>query len=65
MNPTAKGGQLLGCIGEVLWVGGSCHHRFALFVALVVLSTHRNLKLLHVKKAAQEALFDDEINWSE
>jgi hypothetical protein len=62
MNPTAKGGQLLlGCIGEVLWAGGSCHRRFAIFVVLVVLSSLRNLKFLRAEKAAQKA-FDDEIN---
>jgi hypothetical protein len=64
MNPTAKGSQLLGCIGEVLCVGGCCaiivELRFVLFV-----SSRRplwNLKFLRAKKEAQEALLlDDEV----
>jgi hypothetical protein len=26
MNPTTKGGQLLGCIGKVVWAGGTLHN---------------------------------------
>jgi hypothetical protein len=65
INPTAKGSELLllGCIGEALCVGGSCHCRFAIFVVLVVpYRGGMTLKFLRAKKEAQEALFADEIN---
>jgi hypothetical protein len=60
MNPTTKGGQLLGCIGKVVWAGGSCHRQFKIFVVLVVPSSHKNLKFLRVNKTGQEA-FDAKI----
>jgi hypothetical protein len=62
MIPTAKGDQLLDCIGKVICVGGSCHRRFSIFVVPFVLSSRRNFKFLRGKKGAQEAFFDDEIN---
>jgi hypothetical protein len=56
MNSPAKTiGVLLGCIGEVLCIGGSCHR---LFVNLLFLSSPMNLKFLGTKKEAQEAFVD-------
>jgi hypothetical protein len=61
MNPAAKITKLLGCIDEVICVGGRGHRRFTIFVVLFVSSSGRDFKILLAKKEAQEA-FDDEIN---
>jgi hypothetical protein len=64
MNPTAKITELLGCIDEVICVGGRGHRRFTIFVVLFVSSSaryRRNFKILRAKKEAQEA-FDEEIS---
>jgi hypothetical protein len=50
MNPTANTIEQVGFIGKVLCVGGSYHRPFTTFVVLVVPSSHRNLKFLHVLK---------------
>jgi hypothetical protein len=67
MNQAAKGaGQRLGCIGEVIWVGGtrsSCHFRLTIFVYFCcscrpVVRRPVGISNSYEKKAAQEALFD-------
>jgi hypothetical protein len=55
MNPPAKTIGVLGCIDEVICVGGSCHRQF---VNLLFLSSRMNLKFLGTKKEAQEAFVD-------
>jgi hypothetical protein len=55
MSPTAKAVALLGCIGEVISIGGSCHRRKGVSL---LLSSGRNFKFLRGKKEAQEAVDD-------
>jgi hypothetical protein len=63
MNPTAKITELLGCIDEVICVGGRDHRQFLIFVVLFVSSSPgRNFKILHTKKEAHDDTFDDVIN---
>jgi hypothetical protein len=55
-EPNYKSGRaLLGCIGEVICVRGSCHHQKGVSL---LFSSRRNFKFQHAKKEAQEA-FDD------
>jgi hypothetical protein len=58
MNPPAKITELLGCIDEVICVGGRCHRQKGV---MLLLSSRTNSNFLRAKKEAQEA-FDDEIN---
>jgi hypothetical protein len=46
MNPTSKISELLGCIDEVICVGGRGHRRSTIFVVLFVSSSGRNFKIL-------------------
>jgi hypothetical protein len=57
MNPPAKITELPGFIDGVIFVGGRCHRRFMIFVALFVSSSGRNFKILRAKKEAQEAFY--------
>jgi hypothetical protein len=61
MKPSAKRNTVLDCIDEDIFVRGSDHCRFIIFVVLFVPSCCRDFKILHAKKEAQEA-FDEEIN---
>jgi hypothetical protein len=58
MKPRAKVNTVLGWIGEVLGVRGSCHHQKGV---LLIISSRRNLNFLRTKKEVQEA-FDDDLN---
>jgi hypothetical protein len=58
MNPPAKLTKLLGCIDEVICVGGRCHCQKGV---MLLLSSQTNSNFLRAKKEAQEA-FDDKIN---
>jgi hypothetical protein len=58
MNPPAKITDLLGCIDEVICVGGRCHRQKGV---LLFLSSCKNFKFLCAKKEAQEK-FDEEVS---
>jgi hypothetical protein len=55
-RPNCKSGQLLVCIGEVIFVQGSCHPQFVVLVNM--LSRKNSSNFLREKKEAQGAFFD-------